>query len=778
LREIFPDRKGFMRILIALLLTVLCVPPSGVTQAKPCPPQTRETWRSVRTNNLFVIGNADPEKLRQVAAWLEFFHSAFARLISRNVIDASVPTTVIIFRDDASFVPFKPLYQGRPANISGFFQPGDDLNYIAIALDPNDKDPYSTAFHEYVHLHLRDNMPGGPLWLNEGLAELYGSLQFSGSKALLGAPILPYVHLLSQHELLPLTTLFSIGTNSPHYNEQDKSGVFYGESWALVHYLMLGDANRQEQFKRFMQLLSRGEPTAKAIEESFGMSLSALEQELQAYVRRANFTAQRIARVDNPQTYASYTAMQRSSLSEGEANYYLGDLLMHIGRDNDAERYFKQAIALDPGYAPAYASLGVLYVQQRRYADAKKYLQKATSSPQSYLVHYLYAYVLSREGISSDGLISEYSRENAALMREQLQRSIKLAPGYAPAHYLLALVDLVTEEHLDEAVELARKASQLSPGKTSYLLLLAQIHVQRGDIAAARLILEPLTRDSDQSVKKEAQSLLESLSDAGTGARRASAPSVNTVMIAEPASTGTARMLGGDSSGVAIRDGQTIDSSGSLPSLDQVLQKYVEALGGAAALNAVTSRVIKGTVDVVGVSRGGSFETYAQAPNKSLGVIQAHPLGTVKLGFNGRSGWSRSADGVRVLKGAELASVQRESDFYGQLRMKSLYAKVTLAGKSKLGYRDVYVIDLQPAAGAVERLYLDSQTYLPVRINAVQTVGTISAPVEIYLDDWREVDGIKYPFSLSQSLPRLTLTYTVKEIRHNVAIDASIFEQN
>src|SRR6185503_12406940 len=343
-----------MKIFVALFLAVLCTFQTGVTRAKPAP-QTRDNWRSVRTNNLFVIGNADAEKLRQVAAWLEFFHSSFARLVSRNVLNSSVPTTVIIFRDDASFMPFKPLYQGRPANIAGFFQPGEDVNYIAISLDAGERDPFSTAFHEYVHLHLRDNVPGAPVWLNEGLAELYGSLQFSGNDALLGAPLVPYIRILRDHELLPLETLFSIGTNSPHYNEQDKSGIFYGESWALVHYLMLGNRDRQEQFKRFLQQVSRGEDAAKAIESSFGMTLAKLEEDFQNYVRRGDFTAQRITGVNDPQAYTSYTAMQRTSLTEGEANYYLGDLLLHIGRDNDAERYFKQAIALDPNFLPAHA---------------------------------------------------------------------------------------------------------------------------------------------------------------------------------------------------------------------------------------------------------------------------------------------------------------------------------------------------------------------------------------------------------------------------------------
>jgi hypothetical protein len=86
------------------------------------------------------------------------------------------------------------------------------------------------------------------------------------------------------------------------------------------------------------------------------------------------------------------------------------------------------------------------------------------------------------------------------------------------------------------------------------------------------------------------------------------------------------------------------------------------------------------------------------------------------------------------------------------------------------------VLDLQPAVGAIERLYLDATTYLPVRINTVQTLGTLTAPVEIYFDDWREVDGIKYPFGMSQRFPKLTLTFAVKEIKHNVPVDARLFE--
>src|SRR5688500_19929270 len=112
--------KRFISLLLSVFLTVSLVS-NGATVAA----QTRDNWRSVRTNNLHVIGNADPEKLRQVAAWLEFFNSAFARSFSANFLAAPVPTTVIRFRAEPRFTPFKPLNQARPATAAAYFHPGN-----------------------------------------------------------------------------------------------------------------------------------------------------------------------------------------------------------------------------------------------------------------------------------------------------------------------------------------------------------------------------------------------------------------------------------------------------------------------------------------------------------------------------------------------------------------------------------------------------------------------------------------------------------------------------
>jgi tetratricopeptide (TPR) repeat protein len=702
--------------------------------------QSQSGWRSVRTNHLFVIGNADPGDLWKVAVWLEFFHSAFARLVSRSVIDSSVPTTVILFRDDAWFTPFKPGYQGQPTAVSGFFLPGDDVNYIALSLDPR-ANPYATAFHEYVHLHVKDNIPGAPVWLNEGLAELYESLQFSGRDAIIGVPKQNYIWLLRQVEMLPLKTLFSVGTDSPHYNERDKAGIFYAESWALVHYLMLGDRAQQDQFRRFLQRVASGDDAAKAIQNAYGITLDVLEQELRDYVRRGSLSAQVVTGVADPATYRSYTATQRSTLTEGEVYYYLADLSLHMGRDTIAERGFKESIASDPGFLPSYAALGTMYVQQRRYAEAKKYLQKATTAPQSAVVHYYYAYVLSREGMPADGNIPQYSKEHAALMREQLLQSIKLDSKYAPAYYLLAVVDVVSDR-ADEAEEMAQRALQLSPGDKHYAGLVDDIKQYRAGNTTARERREP--------IKSEA--------------------------IAAPERVTTSRMLGGDGGPVAINDGQTVESSGSMPALDEVLDKFLKAAGGAAALNGVTSRIVKGTVDVVGVSRGGTFETYWTAPNKAVSILNVTPSETIKVGYNGRVGWAQTPTGVRVLKGAELESVQNDADFYNIFNLKTVYPKMTLRGKSKIGYREVYVIDLQPNSTA-ERFFIDAGTYLPVRMNSVRMQGNVSVPVEIYYDDWRAFEGLFVPYTITYSYGKRTMMLTVKEIKNNIPVDAKLFEK-
>ena len=216
----------------------------------------------------------------------------------------------------------------------------------------------------------------------------------------------------------------------------------------------------------------------------------------------------------------------------------------------------------------------------------------------------------------------------------------------------------------------------------------------------------------------------------------------------------------------------------TLPSLETVLQKYVDAIGGKDALAKLTTRVTKGKVDLVGVSRGGKMEGYMKAPNRSLTVLDIHPLGITKQGFDGSSGWfSSKTAGIRNLKGPELAAFTADADFYHDLRIKELYPTTKLLGKTKSGFRELYVVQAVPRGGAAEYFYFDVESGLLFRRDTSRQTSEGTMRAEMYYGDWREVDGIRLPFSITQTMGKQTLAFTVEEVKHNVPLEEAVFRR-
>src|SRR5688572_22606037 len=85
----------------------------------------KDNWINVRSKNFLLIGNANEKQIKQVAGRLEQFREVFSHLFPKAVLSTSVPTTVVVFKNDSSYAPFKP-----NSNTAGYFQPGDDVNYI------------------------------------------------------------------------------------------------------------------------------------------------------------------------------------------------------------------------------------------------------------------------------------------------------------------------------------------------------------------------------------------------------------------------------------------------------------------------------------------------------------------------------------------------------------------------------------------------------------------------------------------------------------------------
>lgn len=489
-------RKQVLAVILGILLFGLA---SFQTAA------AKDTWTSVRSSNFLLVGNAGEKDIRKVATRLEQFRDVFIRLFPGAKFETPVPTTVIVFKSMGSYKPF------NSGNNAGYFQKGQDVNYITLSAELGAQDPFSVIYHEYVHL-LIDNTSGNvPAWFDEGLAEYYSSFSIEEDrKAHLGELIAYHLQTLREEKQLPLRTLFAVDHSSPYYNESGKRGAFYAESWALVHYLILGNnGQRVPALGKFLQLIGGNTRIDDAFRQAFGMDVEAMEKELKKYIEGHTFRMQ-IATFEHKLEFDS--EMKTAPLSEAEAQGYLGDLLLHLHRLDDANARLQQALGLDPKLTMAQASLGILRARQGQFAESKKLLQEAVSNDSNnYLAHYYYAYALSREGMDANDMIRNYPPETASTMRAELKRAIELSPTFPESYSLLAFVNLVIGDQLDASVNLLKHALALSPGRQDLNLMLAQIYMRQEKFDLARKALEPVANAQDRRLQTQAKMYQDSI---------------------------------------------------------------------------------------------------------------------------------------------------------------------------------------------------------------------------------------------------------------------------
>ena len=218
--------------------------------------------------------------------------------------------------------------------------------------------------------------------------------------------------------------------------------------------------------------------------------------------------------------------------------------------------------------------------------------------------------------------------------------------------------------------------------------------------------------------------------------------------------------------------------AGPMPTVDQILDNYVKALGGKDAIMKTTSRVAKGTFELPAMGISATIETYAKAPNKSALVIDIPGFGMVLQGYNGTIAWSQDPQsGLREKTGTELAETKRDEDFYRDARLKELYAKLELKGVEQVGGRDAYVIQASAGEGSPDKMYFDKENGLLVRTDLERESPMGRAPIQVFLDNYKEMDGVKQPLTVRQVAPIGEFIIKFSDIKHNVPIDDAKFNK-
>jgi tetratricopeptide (TPR) repeat protein len=494
----------YVRRLLIVLVLMTVFPLCGQSDDVPL---EQQPWFETRTAHFNVFSCADWQDTYRIAGQLEQFQRAYAQLAG-VAATASPPIVVMAFPDHASMMPFLPLYNGKPGNIAGFFTRGSDENLIVLAVPEADSRGMEVIFHEYAHLLFRHNDEIWPLWLKEGMAEIYSTFLTSGNHVEIARPIDRHLETLASEPLMPLHDLFAVTHDSPQYNEASRQGVFYAESWLLTHYLMAGDhAVLRTRFGQFTALLRQGQMPEQAFTNALGVSLPAMEAELNRYAKAGNFHPLVLTLSQN---LSAPVRVSSQRVTPVEILFRFGDEQLRIGRLDDAQAYFEQAEKLAPLSPLPYEGLGMLASQRYDSATAVSELEKALQlGSTSFLAHYIYAeekYHLTAHG----DMYGRLDGAEAEEISDELDKSIRLMPVFAPAHELLGFFEMVQGEDLASAEQQLNAALQLEPENGSYVFTLAQAQVRDHDIADARRNVQSLLLpNTDAKLRADAQDLLQ-----------------------------------------------------------------------------------------------------------------------------------------------------------------------------------------------------------------------------------------------------------------------------
>jgi tetratricopeptide (TPR) repeat protein len=239
-------------------------------------------WIKMTSPNFELYTTSGERDGRQTLVLFEQVRDFFMRIKSQSVT-TRLPVTIVGFRNAKEFRPY------QVSEAAAAYYTGDEQHdYIVMSDLGAEQTP--TAIHEYMHLLVRHSGLKMPIWLNEGFAEVYSTLKPTSGQILMGTVPQGRAIALTQNKWLPLERVLAIKHDSPEYNEKDRAGVFYAESWLLAHMLMLGK-DYKDGFSKFVAVLHESESAEKAFAAAYKKKLWEVELDLHKYYSANSVTA-------------------------------------------------------------------------------------------------------------------------------------------------------------------------------------------------------------------------------------------------------------------------------------------------------------------------------------------------------------------------------------------------------------------------------------------------------------------------------------------------------
>lgn len=436
------------------------------------PASAADTWIEIRSPHFTVISNAGEKRAREVARELEQIRQVFRAALPSAKQDPALPVTVFAVRDEEGLKELLPqFWEGDGPRPWGAFFKVPDKYVIALRTDGGGSDRFQPIYHEYFHLLTSLNLEVVPVWLNEGLAEFWSQTVIRRNQVELGnTSPLHLQHL--RRRMMPLLELVA-ATGNPHESDPRRVSVFYAQSWALTHLLMMSDENLsgREKLASYVDRIQEGQDAVAAFEAVFGQ-LDGVEEELRRYVRRPKLFAMRM---DVP-VPADPKAFPPRELLASEALALRGNLLAFGARPETAVPLLEEALHLDRKSGVAMEGFGFYHFRRGAFDDAKAWFERAIQSGSRSFRSYYFVSQIEKSG----------GDVRAPAVGDALRKAIELEPDFAPALSELASHLAARQERLEEALALAMRATELEPDNAWTWVNLGLVYVVVGHPDKAR----------------------------------------------------------------------------------------------------------------------------------------------------------------------------------------------------------------------------------------------------------------------------------------------------
>jgi len=214
------------------------------------------------------------------------------------------------------------------------------------------------------------------------------------------------------------------------------------------------------------------------------------------------------------------------------------------------------------------------------------------------------------------------------------------------------------------------------------------------------------------------------------------------------------------------------ESHAGLPTADQVLDKYLAAVGGAEAVNKIKTRVQKGKIDAAGIQY--PVEVYSEALEKRVSIT--HPSrGDSVTAFNGEVGWLSMPNGFHRMMAAEAEAARIDAQLHFPVRLRELYKEFRVRPGEEIGGRPTVLVSAKASGRPDLRLYFDQENGLLLRQIRYAETPLGRNPTQIDYADFRAADGVNIPYKWTLMRPGGSFTIQIEQVQQNVPVDEKLF---